>query len=110
MVAFIMVACQFTGIETIRFWSFYFFVVSCFFGAGMTIGNLNALAMEPLPHIAGLAASAIAAVATVGAVIIAIPVGLAFNGTPVPLGLAVAILATIAFWFTMKIKRPSDED
>lgn len=109
-VALIMVACQFTGSETVRFWSFYVFVVSCFFGAGMTIGNLNALAMEPLPHIAGLAASAIAAVATVGAVIIAIPVGLAFNGTPVPLGLAVALLATVAFWFTTKIKRPSDED
>lgn len=108
-VALFMVACQFLGNETVRFWSFYVFVVSCFFGAGMTIGNLNALAMEPLPHIAGLAASAIAAVATVGAVIIAIPVGLAFNGTPVPLGLAVAVLATIAFWFTTKIKRPSDK-
>ena len=108
LVAVVMIALQLSDNEAVRFWSFYVFVVSCFFGAGMTIGNLNALAMEPLPHIAGLAASAIAAVATVGAVIIAIPVGLAFNGTPIPLGIAVVVLAASAFWFTTKIKRPSD--
>ena len=33
--------------------------------AGLTLGNLNALAMEPVGHIAGIAASVIGALSTV---------------------------------------------
>jgi MFS transporter, DHA1 family, multidrug resistance protein len=62
--------------------------------AGMTVGNLNAIAMEPLGHIAGLAASVILAVPTVLATLIAAPLGLAFDGTAGPLALgATACLA-----------------
>lgn len=59
---------------------------------GLTMGNLNALAMEPVGHIAGLAASVISSLATVGSVLLAIPVGLAFNGTVIPLLTGVALL------------------
>jgi DHA1 family bicyclomycin/chloramphenicol resistance-like MFS transporter len=59
---------------------------------GLTMGNLNALAMEPVGHIAGLAASVISSLATVGSVLLAIPVGLAFNGTVLPLLAGVAVL------------------
>lgn len=59
--------------------------VSIFFMAGLTFGNLNALALQPLGHIAGMAASMIAAVSTIISVAIAAPIGLAFDGTPVPL-------------------------
>lgn len=108
-VGIIMVSAQLIGSEIVKFWAFYLFVVCCFFGAGMTIGNLNALAMEPLPHIAGMAASVVSALATVGAVAIAVPVGLSFNGTPIPLGIATAVFAFAAFWVTTKIKRPGEE-
>jgi DHA1 family bicyclomycin/chloramphenicol resistance-like MFS transporter len=39
---------------------------SVFFIVGLTLGNLNALAMEPLGHIAGFAASLLQGSATVG--------------------------------------------
>lgn len=65
-----------------------------FFQAALTLGNLNALAMEPLGHIAGMAASVIAGISTVGSVILTVPVGLSFNGTPLPLFLGV--LAAVA--------------
>lgn len=73
-----------------------------FYQAGLTIGNLNAIAMEPLGHIAGTAASVISALATVVAVMLAAPVGLAFDGTPFPLmlgclGFAVVALASIVW-------------
>ena len=58
--------------------------LSVFFQMGLTVGNINAIAMEPVGHIAGLAASVIGAVATVLAVVIAVPNGLMFNGTPIP--------------------------
>ena len=67
----------------------------------LTMGNLNAMAMEPVGHIAGMASSVISATSTVISVILAVPVGLALNGTVVPLmtgvlvfmGLALGIMA-----------------
>ncbi|MCV3270910.1 multidrug effflux MFS transporter [Roseobacter sp. WL0113] len=68
-----------------------------FFQAGLTIGNLNAIAMEPMGHIAGMAASVIGAVSTVLAAAIASPIGLLFDGTIRPLVGAVFVLAFLAF-------------
>jgi DHA1 family bicyclomycin/chloramphenicol resistance-like MFS transporter len=70
---------------------------SLFFMVGLVIGNLNALAMEPVGHIAGLAASIIGAVATVLGVAIAAPIGLAFDGTPLPLAFATTALSILGF-------------
>ena len=68
---------------------FMLWALSIFSMIGLTIGNLNALAMEPLGHIAGMAASIIGAVSTVGAVILAGPVSQYFDGTLMPLALGV---------------------
>lgn len=73
------------------------------FSLGLTMGNLNALAMEPLGHIAGMAASIVGCLSTVGAVIIATPLGQMFNGTPVPLmsGALVAYFVAIGLMIYM---------
>lgn len=63
---------------------------------GLTQGNLTAMAMEDLGHIAGFAASMITAFSTVMASLLAVPVGLAFNGTQLPLMLAVTIYTGLA--------------
>lgn len=94
--------------QPIEFAIYLIWTTSVFFQAGLTIGNLNALALEPMGHIAGLAASVMSAIATIGAVIIAVPVGLAFDGTALPLALGILICAIIAFWLTTKIRRDSD--
>lgn len=85
-----------------------FWTTSVFFQAGLTLGNLNALALEPMGHIAGMAASLVTALATVGAVLIAAPIGLQFNGTPLPLALGTFVCALLAFWVTSLIRRDSD--
>ncbi len=69
---------------------------------GLTMGNLNALAMEPVGHIAGLAASVISALGTVGSVLLAIPVGLAFDGSAAPLLVGVAVLIGLALLLSLK--------
>ena len=51
--------------QDVMFLCFVAWQISIFFQTGMCVGNLNALAMEPLGHVAGLAASVIGAVATV---------------------------------------------
>jgi DHA1 family bicyclomycin/chloramphenicol resistance-like MFS transporter len=71
--------------------------IGVFFMAGLTIGNLNALGLEPVGHIAGMAASVIGAISTVLSVVLAAPVGLAFNGTALPLMLGVATFAALGF-------------
>ncbi len=81
----------------IGLWAWFAWSTSVFFVVGLTLGNLNALAMEPLGHIAGLAASVISAVATVVAVAIAVPVGLAFNGTPAPVAAGVLACMVVGF-------------
>lgn len=80
------------------FAGFVVWQVSLFFQAGMTIGNLSAIAQEPMGHIAGMAASVISAIATVGAVLLAAPVGLMFNGTPIPLSVAIFFEALTGVW------------
>jgi DHA1 family bicyclomycin/chloramphenicol resistance-like MFS transporter len=76
-----------------------------FFQAGLTIGNLNAIAMEPMGHIAGMAASVIGAVSTVFAAILASPVGLLFDGTIKPLVATVFVLACLAFGLMLQMGR-----
>ncbi|WP_341365876.1 multidrug effflux MFS transporter [Yoonia sp. BS5-3] len=92
----------------LAFGTYVFWMTTNFFQAGLTIGNLNALAMEEMGHIAGMAASIIAAVSTMGAVIIAAPVALLFDGTPLPMALGNLIGASLALWLTTRIKRPGE--
>lgn len=75
--------------------------VSIFFMAGQTFGNLNALALQPMGHIAGTAASVIAAISTVLSVILAMPISQAFNGTPVPLLIGTVICPGLC-WLMMR--------
>ncbi|ATG46698.1 multidrug effflux MFS transporter [Celeribacter ethanolicus] len=81
---------------------FFLWTVAMFSINAFTFGNLNALALVPLGRLAGLANSLIGAVFTMGAVLIAAPVGLAFNGTPIPVmaaGILCSGLALILFRF-----------
>ena len=80
-------------------WSVVLFAVM-----GLTLGNLNALAMEPVGHVAGMAASVTSAIATVVSVVLAVPVGLMFDGTQVPLLLGVAGYGALALGLAMRLK------
>lgn len=81
-----------------------------FFQAGLTIGNANALAMEPVGHIAGTAASVISAIATVISVILSVPIGLAFDGTPQPLAIGICGMAVVALILVQRIERVPASD
>ena len=74
---------------------------------GLAMGNLNALAMEDLGHIAGFAASMITAVSIVVSVVIAVPVGLAFDGTQVPLLTGVAVFSGLALLLMHLVRKPA---
>ena len=88
---------------------FFLWQVSVFGMAGLTFGNLNALALEPMGHIAGMASSVVTAIATVASVVIAAPIGLAFNGTPNPLLIGTAVCSALA-WALMRTARKLDPE
>lgn len=79
-------------------------IMSVFLQGGLLIGNLNAMAMEPLGHVAGMAASVIASLATVGSVLIAVPLGLAFDGTVLPLALGILGCAIAAILVMTRVR------
>ncbi len=83
-------------VDTVFFPMFVFWQFTLFFMAGMTMGNLNAMAMEPMGHIAGMAASITGGLSTVAGAILASIVGLSFNGTLVPLALAATLMCGTA--------------
>jgi DHA1 family bicyclomycin/chloramphenicol resistance-like MFS transporter len=79
-----------------------------FFMAGMTLGNLNAMGLEPVGHIAGMAASVIGAISTIASVVLAVPVGLLFDGTPVPMMVSVAVLTALGYGVMLQIGGPQN--
>ena len=80
----------------LAFAAFVFWTTGVFFMAGLTLGNLNAMAMEPVGHIAGMAASVVGGIATVASLVVAVPLGLAFDGTVVPLTVGVGLASAVA--------------
>ena len=83
---------------------FLLWQIGTFAMAGFTIGNLNAVAMQPMGHIAGMASSVIAAVSTVLAVVVAAAIGLSFDGTPVPLAFGAAICIALALLISRRLE------
>jgi MFS transporter, DHA1 family, multidrug resistance protein len=76
-----------------------------FFMAGTTLGNLNAIAMEPMGHIAGMAASVIGSISTVFAAIIVAPIGLMFDGTLLPLTTGTLLMLIIGYVLMLRMGR-----
>ena len=88
----------------------FLWLTSIFYLAGFGIGNMNALAMEPLGHMAGLAASIITAFATIGSAILSAPIGQAFDGTMRPLTFGVLVLVTGAFLLVRRLDDSPPDD
>lgn len=82
----------------------FLFMTSLFYLIGFGIGNLNAIALEPMGHMAGMASSVIAATSTVASIFLAAPVGQAFDGTMIPLTLAELVFCVTAFLLVLRIR------
>ena len=63
------------------FWLFMAYLLVIFLCMGLLFGNLNALAMEPLGHIAGVGAAVVASLSTFISVPLGALVGQSFDGT-----------------------------
>ncbi|MEL7149781.1 MAG: multidrug effflux MFS transporter [Pseudomonadota bacterium] len=102
----IFVALQLAGSipDVLAFPLTFLWMTSIFYLVAFCIGNMNALALEPLGHMAGLAASIVTALATIGAGVLSVPIGLAFDGTVLPLTLGVGVLVGVALLILSQVE------
>lgn len=77
-------------------WAFMAYLALTFFAVGMLFGNFNALAMEPLGHIAGVAAGVIGTCTTVSSMLLGGLIGFAYNGTITPVVSGFAVLGFLS--------------
>jgi DHA1 family bicyclomycin/chloramphenicol resistance-like MFS transporter len=101
--AFVLIAYHYQGHPPLFLLMAY--LLGVFFFMGILFGNLNALAMEPLGHIAGLGAAVVGSVSTLISVVIGVLVAGAYNGTVLPLVMGFAVLSIaclISIYWTEK--------
>ncbi|EZP71504.1 Drug resistance transporter, Bcr/CflA subfamily [Novosphingobium resinovorum] len=99
------VALRLHGVSSsMEFPLFLLWATGTFFVYGFTMGNLNAIAMEPAGHLAGMASSLVASVPMLVGSTLSIPVGMAFDGTPVPLVLATTLFSGVAFLILYRLR------
>jgi MFS transporter, DHA1 family, multidrug resistance protein len=84
------------------FWTFILLFSAIFFCTGILFGNLMALSMEPLGHIAGIGAAITSATSNLMSIPLAIFFGSLFAGTATPLIASFLILPAVGllimFW------------
>jgi DHA1 family bicyclomycin/chloramphenicol resistance-like MFS transporter len=77
-------------------WALMLYLMTAFFGIGLLFGNLNALAMQPLGHIAGTGAAVVGGLQTLISLSLGTAIGQSYDGTVVPLVAGFAILSVLA--------------
>ncbi len=84
-------------------WLFMTWLLLSFFCCGILFGNFNALAMEPIGHMAGLGAAVVGSLSTLISIPMGWAIGALFTGTVTPLimGFTVfGILSLLVIWWT----------
>jgi DHA1 family bicyclomycin/chloramphenicol resistance-like MFS transporter len=83
-------------------WMLMTYLMVSFFGIGLLFGNLNALAMQPLGHIAGTGAAVVGATSMLISLALGTWIGQSYNGTVLPLVVGFAVLSAcslVAAWW-----------
>jgi DHA1 family bicyclomycin/chloramphenicol resistance-like MFS transporter len=89
-VAFLGVALATAGDPPL--WALMAYLVVAFFFIGFIFGNFNALAMEPLGHIAGAASSVVGSMTLFISLLLGTVIGQAYDGTVLPMAVGFAVL------------------
>ncbi|UCG26526.1 MAG: multidrug effflux MFS transporter [Chloroflexota bacterium] len=77
-------------------WLLMGYFMLTFFCVGILFGNNNALAMQPLGHVAGIGAAVVGSLSTFISVPLGTTIGRSYNGTVIPLITGLAILSALS--------------
>ena len=86
-------------------WSLMLYLFLVFFVVGLLFGNLNALAMEPLGHIAGIGAGLVSSVSTMLGVVLGVIIGQLYNNTLYPLVIGYFVVSGIGWLLCYGLNR-----
>lgn len=86
-------------------WMFMIYMIFTFFCVGFLFGNLNAMAMEPLGHVAGIGSAILGFVQSTISVVVGVKLGHYFHDNIVPLVLSFGTISMICIAILMLVKR-----
>ncbi|WP_191600541.1 multidrug effflux MFS transporter [Marinomonas algicola] len=93
----------------VHLWMFMLYAGSLFFSFGLLFGNLNAMAMEPMGHVAGIASAIIGATSSILSLTVGTIIGQLYNGTTLPITIGFFIMSSLALgllFYAEKHKAP----
>ncbi|WP_436356791.1 multidrug effflux MFS transporter [Brevundimonas sp. CEF1] len=93
----------YTGHDSL--WVFAAFQACKMFCFGFIAGNFGSMAMEPMGHIAGTAASAQGFISTIGGALLGFWIGQHFDGTTVPMTVGFAALGVLALLLVLAAEK-----
>ncbi len=76
---------------------FLLYGAACFFCLGLTFGNMGAMAMEPMGHIAGAASAFVSFVSTAVGIALGSAIGQIYDGTIIPLTAGYLVLSVAGY-------------
>jgi DHA1 family bicyclomycin/chloramphenicol resistance-like MFS transporter len=93
-VLFLIIAASQSGQPPL--WTLMAYLLASFFGIGLLWGNLNALAMQPLGHIAGIGAAVVGGSSTLISLALGTVIGQSYDNTVLPLVAGFAVLSGLS--------------
>ena len=81
----------------VKLWMFLLYASTLFGSLGFISSNLNAMAIEPMGHLAGIASAVIGASASLVSITAGVVIGQAYDGTVLPITLGSLVLASLAW-------------
>ena len=96
----------------VTLWMFLTYATVLFFCFGLLFGNVNALAMEPMGHVAGIASAVIGSVSSILSMGIGTLIGQLYDNTliPVVMGFSLLGLLALGLMYIADSKTPDDLD
>jgi MFS transporter, DHA1 family, multidrug resistance protein len=79
-------------------WSLMAYLMLSFFCTGILFGNINAMAMQPLGHLAGIGAAVVGSLSTLISMLLGMLIGQSYNGTILPFMIGMTLLSGIAIF------------
>lgn len=86
------------ALSEIQLWMFMIYASVLFFAFGLIFGNVNAMAMEPMGHVAGIASAIIGSVSSIISMVIGTAIGQMYNNTLIPVTTGFLVMTILALF------------
>ncbi|MES2822393.1 MAG: multidrug effflux MFS transporter [Pseudomonadota bacterium] len=93
----------------IQLWIFLIYAAILFFCFGLMFGNLNAIAMEPMGHVAGIASAIIGSISSILSMFLGTLIGQLYNNTLIPVATGFLLLGIVSLLIMRIVDKSPDK-